>query len=119
MRRTMISAALVVVALAFQETPPTSRAQALVSAPRAEPVIAPLPARLGAPRAVLEPAPAQPAESDRALPINLATALRLADARPIIIEAARAAVETEYGLYEQARVLVAAKHLPWCRLPAA
>jgi outer membrane protein TolC len=49
--------------------------------------------------------PARPAETDRALPINLATALRLADARPLIIEAARAAVETEYGLYEQARVL--------------
>jgi outer membrane protein TolC len=48
---------------------------------------------------------AQPAECDRPLPINLATALRLADARPLIIEAARAAVETEYGLYEQARVL--------------
>jgi outer membrane protein TolC len=49
--------------------------------------------------------PARPAETDRALPINLATALRLADARPLVIEAARAAVETEYGLYEQARVL--------------
>jgi outer membrane protein TolC len=49
--------------------------------------------------------PAPPAETDRPLPINLATALRLADARPLIIEAARAAVETEYGLYQQARVL--------------
>jgi outer membrane protein TolC len=49
--------------------------------------------------------PAQPTETDRPLPINLATALRLADARPLIIEAARAAIETEYGLYEQARVL--------------
>jgi outer membrane protein TolC len=49
--------------------------------------------------------PAPPAEADRPLPINLATALRLADARPVLIEAARAAVETEYGLYEQARVL--------------
>ncbi len=39
------------------------------------------------------------------MPINLATALRLADARPLIIEAARAAVETEYGLLQQARVL--------------
>jgi outer membrane protein TolC len=48
---------------------------------------------------------AQPAETDRPLPINLATALRLADARPLVIEAARAAVETEYGLYQQARVL--------------
>jgi outer membrane protein TolC len=47
----------------------------------------------------------KPADTDRPLPINLATALRLADARPLIIEAARAAVETEYGLYQQARVL--------------
>ena len=52
-----------------------------------------------------EPAPAVPAETDRTLPINLATALRLADARPLLIEAARAAVETEYGLFEQARAL--------------
>jgi outer membrane protein TolC len=57
---------------------------------------APDPARLG---------PAQPGPADRPLPINLATALRLADARPLVIEAARAAVETEYGLYEQSRVL--------------
>src|SRR5207244_13184988 len=48
---------------------------------------------------------AQPGETDRCLPINLATALRLADARPLVIEAARAAVETEYGLYQQARAL--------------
>jgi outer membrane protein TolC len=51
----------------------------------------------------LKPAPL--GETGRPLPINLATALRLADARPVIIEAARAAVETEYGVYEQARVL--------------
>jgi outer membrane protein TolC len=51
------------------------------------------------------PGPASLERGDRPLPINLATALRLADARPLIIEAARAAVETEYGLYEQARVL--------------
>jgi outer membrane protein TolC len=53
----------------------------------------------------IQPAQPQPEEGDRPLPINLATALRLADARPLVIEAARAAVETEYGLYEQARVL--------------
>ena len=50
-------------------------------------------------------AAAQPEVTDRPLPINLATALRLADARPLIIEAARAAIETEYGLYQQARAL--------------
>src|SRR5438876_5496193 len=49
--------------------------------------------------------PPGPEEGDRPLPINLATALRLADARPLVIEAARAAVETEYGLYQQARAL--------------
>jgi outer membrane protein TolC len=51
------------------------------------------------------PQPPTPDQTDRPLPINLATALRLADARPLLIEAARAAIETEYGLYEQARVL--------------
>jgi outer membrane protein TolC len=51
------------------------------------------------------PMPPQPDATDRPLPINLATALRLADARPLLIEAARAAIETEYGLYVQARVL--------------
>jgi outer membrane protein TolC len=43
--------------------------------------------------------------TDRPLGINLPTALRLADARPLVIEAARAALETEYGLYQQADVL--------------
>jgi outer membrane protein TolC len=56
-------------------------------------------------RETIEPPLATPEETDRPLPINLATALRLADARPLVIEAARAAVETEYGLFEQARVL--------------
>jgi outer membrane protein TolC len=62
----------------------------------------PMPAKLSEPTRL---SPPEPEKDDRPLPINLATALRLADARPIIIEAARAAVETEYGLYEQARVL--------------
>jgi outer membrane protein TolC len=51
------------------------------------------------------PPQAPPPEADRPLPINLATALRLADARPIVIEAARAAIETEYGRLQQANVL--------------
>ncbi len=49
--------------------------------------------------------PAPEGTTGKPLPINLATALRLADARPLIIEAARAAVQTEYGQYVQARVL--------------
>jgi outer membrane protein TolC len=70
----------------------------------------PAPARLSAPALAESNDPtglksAKPDVTDRPLPINLATALRLADARPVIIEAARAAIETEYGLYEQARVL--------------
>jgi outer membrane protein TolC len=68
------------------------------------PACLPVPARFE-PRDATGLRPAQPAETDRPLPINLAAALRLADARPLLIEAARAAVETEYGLYEQARVL--------------
>ncbi len=51
------------------------------------------------------PTPPNPEAADRPLPINLASALRLADARPLLIEAARAAIETEYGLYVQSRVL--------------
>jgi len=62
----------------------------------------PLPAKSSAPTNL---SPPEPEEDNRPLPINLATALRLADARPLLIEAARAAVETEYGLYQQARVL--------------
>jgi outer membrane protein TolC len=98
--------AVLVMLLAFQARPPAAPAQT----PFGMPPAAPPPACLPAPARVERPdatglGPAQPAETDRPLPINLATALRLADARPILIEAARAAIETEYGLYEQARVL--------------
>ena len=87
--------------LAFQAGPRRAAAQP----PSGKSEAGPPPARLGAPRTTTEPAPAQPEQTDRSLAINLATALRLADARPLVIEAARAAVETEYGLYEQARAL--------------
>jgi outer membrane protein TolC len=70
----------------------------------APPAYLPVPVRIE-PRDATDLRPAQPAQTDRSLPINLATALRLADARPLVIEAARAAVETEYGLYQQARAL--------------
>jgi outer membrane protein TolC len=49
--------------------------------------------------------PATPAASERPLPINLATALRLAGARPIIIEAAQASVQTAIAELQRARVL--------------
>ena len=105
MRRNFISTILVGV-LAFQAVPPDAHAQ---NANELGPAMATQPQQpipmLGE---VLNPAglePAKPAETDRTLPINLATALRLADARPLVIEAARAAVETEYGIYQQAKVL--------------
>jgi outer membrane protein TolC len=105
MRRTTVPAALLVGLLAAQMGP-SGRAQSPSGPQRGGPPVTNLPApRLAEPCAATGLAPAQPAETDRALPINLATALRLADARPLVIEAARAAVETEYGLYEQARVL--------------
>jgi outer membrane protein TolC len=113
MRHRIVPAALLVVLLVpilvIQVVPSQGRAQNPVgSQQEEEPAITHLPApRLtGArPAQELEPALAQPEPVDQPLPINLATALRLADARPLLIEAARAAVETEYGLYQQARVL--------------
>src|SRR5258707_10480568 len=81
MRRIITAIVLLVAVLAFQTGPQRSPAQS--------------------PPGI----PPQPEPADRPLAINLATALRLADARPLVIEAARAAVETEYGLYEQAKVL--------------
>jgi len=48
--------------------------------------------------------PAQPEASDKPLPINLATALRLADARPVIIAAAQASVQVAAEQLALARV---------------
>jgi outer membrane protein TolC len=48
--------------------------------------------------------PAQPEASDRPLPINLATALRLAGARPVIIQAAQASVQVAAEQLALARV---------------
>jgi outer membrane protein TolC len=105
-QRNIVPAAVLVVVLSLQAGPQTAPAQH----PSGMPPVGPPPACLSL-EVVVEPpkatglGPAQPAPADRPLPINLATALRLADARPLLIEAARAAVETEYGLYEQARAL--------------
>src|SRR5258708_11761370 len=106
MRRNIVPSAVLVGVLAFQSGLRPAPAQSPYGAQQAEPSPACLPdPALGESRDATGLGPAKPEETDRALPINLATALRLADARPVIIEAARAAVETEYGLYEQARVL--------------
>ena len=48
---------------------------------------------------------AAPAKTDQTLPINLATAMCLANARPLVIEAARASELTEFGRWEKAQVL--------------
>jgi outer membrane protein TolC len=44
-------------------------------------------------------------EGDKSLPINLATALRLAEARPLVIAAAEASLRTAQARYEGTRVL--------------
>ncbi|MDB5310904.1 MAG: hypothetical protein JWO38_5106 [Gemmataceae bacterium] len=106
MRREIVPAVVLVGVLAFQTGLRLAHAQSPSGARPAEqppaPPSAPAPAES---RDLTGLGPAKLETADRALPINLATALRLADARPLVIEAARAAVETEYGLYEQARVL--------------
>jgi outer membrane protein TolC len=48
---------------------------------------------------------AEPENTDQTLPINLATAMRLADARPLVIQAALASEMTSVGLVEQAQAL--------------
>jgi outer membrane protein TolC len=50
-------------------------------------------------------APGQPETTDKPLPINLATALRLADARPLIIAAAQASVQAEAARLLQTQLL--------------
>jgi outer membrane protein TolC len=47
--------------------------------------------------------PAQPDSAAEPLPINLATALRLADARPLIIAAAQARLRESLAVYEQTK----------------
>jgi outer membrane protein TolC len=49
--------------------------------------------------------PGQLRDTDLPLPINLATALRLADARPVVISAAQASLQASQARVDQARVL--------------
>jgi outer membrane protein TolC len=49
--------------------------------------------------------PGQPEPTDKAMPINLATALRLADARPLIIAAAQASEQAEIARLQGAQAL--------------
>ena len=50
-------------------------------------------------------AAAQPAASDQALPVNLATALYLSNARPLVIALAQASVEEAAARLQNANVL--------------
>ena len=97
MRRTIVPAALLAGVLAFQAGPRLAPAQGPDGIRRAEPPTAPAPDDKDVPSFVIPVAvpaeprdatgerPALPCETGRPLPINLATALRLADARPVII----------------------------------
>ena len=64
--------------------------------PRAEPRPRPQPPQIQ---------PAQPAGSDRPLPINLATALYLSNARPLVIASAEASVREAAAQLQGAKVL--------------
>ena len=106
MRCKVVPAVIMTTVLTFQTGASSAPAQGPARIRQTEPPRA----ALGAPVTAepVDPAglgPAKLDETDRPLPINLATTLRLADARPLIIEAARAAVQSEVGLYQQARVL--------------
>jgi len=61
--------------------------------------------QLSLPRAPLSMPMAQPGPSDHVLPINLATALRLAEARPIMIQMAELSVQADIARLQQARAL--------------
>ena len=55
--------------------------------------------------AVVRLPPTEPEDGQLSLPINLATALRLSDARPIIIAAAQAGVQVAVARLDQAKVM--------------
>lgn len=61
--------------------------------------------RISLGRPIEQPAEAQPAPSDRPLAINLATALRLADARPLVVAAAQMRILEAAARLEKANVL--------------
>jgi outer membrane protein TolC len=89
--------------------------QGLGAADEPKTPVPPSPAPCPGPRFLLGPvladepeaprlATAQVEPDDRSLPINLATALRLGGARPLVITAAQASVETAAAALERARV---------------
>lgn len=61
--------------------------------------------KLDAPSPPVEVAPAPPEAGDQSLPINLATALRLSNARPLIVAAAQERVQIAAAQLQRANVL--------------
>jgi outer membrane protein TolC len=102
----LIASALGCIALA---APAIAQTPAGIGPPNARlgrPEFGPFPPPVSAPAGdppAIYPAEAEP--TDPLLPINLATALRLADARPLVIDAASAAVQTQAGRLLQAQAL--------------
>jgi hypothetical protein len=106
----VLGAALAVTCAARLEETPLAAQEAHATVP------APLPAACPDPAGVLQGpvlseahalprlTPAPPEATDKPLPINLATALRLAGARPVIIAAAQASVQVAAAELERARV---------------
>lgn len=92
--------------------PPKFDVERLPPPTRAEPVPAPVEVPCGP---LVQPAMtipkvtpafrATPLPAERGLPINLATALRLSEARPLLINAAQASVQAAMAQFERARVL--------------
>ncbi len=81
--------------------PPLSLPQPQLASPNAGLLQEPILSQANGP-----PVPAAKVEpGDRPLPINLATALRLADARPLVIAAAQASMRQAAAEYDQAKVL--------------
>ena len=82
---------------------PQARSTPSIPQPRPASSIRPLPPQSELDAARLKPAPTEP--TDVRLPINLATALRLSDARPLIVAAAQASVWVAEAQLTRAKVL--------------
>ena len=80
-----------------------SSSAAIGSSSPAQPACNPAPPSQSDPVVKLKPAPLEP--TDLRFPINLATALRLSDARPLIVAAAQASVWVAEAQLTRAKVL--------------
>ena len=105
-------------AIGFAASGDTPEPAEVIAAPAPQAVLPPGLARdyaeagqiLGSPTLAENPQPppiqsAQPTESDQTLPINLATALYLSNARPLVIAFAQASVEEAAARLQNAKVL--------------